>query len=93
MKYLKVEWIHNFLDEPIEFYSEIDDERYEVRKIIKYRDGRIGYATPDVEVGGAILGELPMPESDQIASDSQFKPIEITQEDFEILWNEKIENK
>jgi hypothetical protein len=48
--------------EPVGFYSEIGGDKYEVRKIILYRDGRIGYATEDVEAGEAILGELPIPD-------------------------------
>jgi len=26
MQYFRVEWIHSFPDEPVEIYSEIDDE-------------------------------------------------------------------
>lgn len=33
MKYIKVIWMHSFDDEPTELYSEIDDERYETRKV------------------------------------------------------------
>jgi hypothetical protein len=33
MKYLKVKWIHPFPSEPIVLMSELDDERYEIRKV------------------------------------------------------------
>ncbi|WP_353885443.1 DUF6881 domain-containing protein [Acinetobacter bereziniae] len=33
MQYLKVEWMHDFLDEPIFLYSELDKNRNELRKV------------------------------------------------------------
>ena len=45
MEYIKVYWMHDFIDEPIILYSELDEKRFEVRKIEIYRNNRIAYAT------------------------------------------------
>ena len=38
MTYIKVQWIHNFEDEPILLYSELDSMRNEVRKVEVYKN-------------------------------------------------------
>ncbi len=90
MKYLMVDWFHNFPDEPTKIYSEIDEQRNEIRKIELFRDGKVGYATEEVEFGGSGLSECPLPEIEEIAADLQFKPIEITSEEFEEVWKSKV---
>jgi hypothetical protein len=92
MEYLKVEWIHQWNDEPIVIYSEMDDYRQETRKIEVFRDGRVGYAVGEVTQGGTLLSETPLPPLHRIASDRQFKPHEITQQSFERVWREKVED-
>ena len=86
MKYLKVEWVHSSPDYPTMLYSELDDERWERRRIDVYPDGRWGFADADEEVGGTGLGETPTPPLDEIATNPEFKPVEITHEEFERLW-------
>lgn len=86
MEYLKVEWKHNYHDEPILIYSEIDDRRNELRKVEIYRDGRIGYADKNDEYLDAGLSEKPLPTLEEIAYDKQFKPELIYKEDFEMVW-------
>lgn len=61
MEYLKVEWMHQWDDEPIVIYSEIDDCRRETRKIEVFRNGRVGYATRKVTQGGALLWKRHFP--------------------------------
>jgi hypothetical protein len=86
MKYLRVGWKHQHLDEPVILYSELDDNRFEVRKVEVFRNGRCGYASAEGASGGTKLGLLAMPELSEIAKDPQFEPIEITQEEFETVW-------
>nr|WP_213369438.1 hypothetical protein [Mesobacillus boroniphilus] len=90
VEYIYVEWIHDFTDEPIILISELDDNRYETRKIEIYKDGQVGFAYNDVEVLKTGLGIEPVPSIDQIASESEFSPKEITKEDFEKFWNDKV---
>ena len=56
MIYLKVKWNHSFSDEPVLLYSELDRERWEVRKVEVFPGGRMAYAGPGVAVGrGGII--------------------------------------
>jgi len=41
MQYLKVRWIHPSQEDPVVLLSELDSDRYEVRKIEIFADGRI----------------------------------------------------
>lgn len=88
--YIMVEHIHTYDDLPVRVYSELDEQRYEVRKIEIFRDGSIGYAFDDIEVGPTGLGELPIPSLEEIAQDPYeiFFPKEITKEEFEKVWSE-----
>ena len=86
MKYVLVKWNHDFADEPVLLYSEIDDARWEVRKVEIYRDGRSGYASAAESAGSTRLGEVPVPSLADIATDPQFVPLEITAEEFERVW-------
>lgn len=92
MQYLKVEWIHNFEDEPIIIYSEIDDKYNEIRKVEIYRNNKVGYADLNTEFGGTRLSEEPIPTLSEIALDSQFRPIEIDKQEFEKIWLEKVQD-
>jgi hypothetical protein len=44
MTYIKVLWIHKNKDEPIELYSELDEDRYETKKVEIFIDDKsIGF--------------------------------------------------
>lgn len=85
MIYIKVDWLHDLLDEPVVIYSELDDVRNELRKIEIYREGTVGYATPEIEQGTGLSKE-PLPAFDEINSDPQFNLIEISREEFLAAW-------
>lgn len=84
--YLKVKWKHSFSNEPVFLYSELDAERWELRKVEVFPDGRMGYAGPGVEIGGTRLGEVPLSPSEQIATDSQFEAVAISRAEFDAIW-------
>lgn len=86
MKYIRVKWIHSLPNEPITLFSELDDGRYEVRKLEIFRDGSVGRASEEASAGQTVLGEVPIPSIDEINSDPQFKAEEITQSEFEAVW-------
>lgn len=48
MEHLKVRWIHTHVDEPVLLMSELNSDRYEVRKVEVYADGRMGFASADL---------------------------------------------
>lgn len=86
MTYLMCHWIHNFSDEPILLYSEMDHQRYEVRKVELYADGRIGYATQDFEHGGTGLSLESVPFTEDIAEQPEFVAVDIDADTFEKVW-------
>jgi hypothetical protein len=88
MEYLKVSWIHDLKDEPILLYSEIDENRFEVRKIEIYKDDSFGLAMSAYNFGGTLLGLEPLPDISEIANDSQFIPQNISKDEFEEVWLE-----
>jgi uncharacterized protein DUF6881 len=59
MRYLRVGWKHQHADEPTILYSELDEDRWEVRKVEVFRNGRRGYASADGSSSGTKLGEVP----------------------------------
>ncbi len=91
MEYIKVKWIHSHADEPVLLYSELDKDKWERRKIEVFADGRIGFAsateaTPSTKTK---LSIEPLPTLDEIASDPQFQPVEITKNEFEEVWSKR----
>jgi hypothetical protein len=72
MEYIYVEWKHSLTDEPIILISEIDENRFETRKIELYSDGKVGFAYEDVEVMNAKLSTEPVPSIEEIATETEF---------------------
>ena len=90
MNYIKVKWIHSFPDMPVWMYIELDEERWEQRKVEVFADGHIGYADDESATEPTGLGEDPVPSITEISADSQFLPEEITKEEFEIMWSKAL---
>lgn len=88
MRYIDVEWIHDFQDEPVRLISEIDHENYELRKLEIYRDGSVGFATDSIEHGGSRLGVSEIPPVEEINSDPEFKGREVDKHEFDVRWNQ-----
>jgi hypothetical protein len=86
-EYLQVSWKHDFEEDPVLIYSEIDYTRTELRKIELYKNGSFGLASADIEYGKSMLALIPIPGKQEIAADPQFVPKEITEEEFNALWN------
>ncbi|NUW29821.1 hypothetical protein HTZ77_00015 [Nonomuraea sp. SMC257] len=87
MRYLKVIWRHDFDDYPVELYSELDNEGYEVRKVEIYRSGRRDYADFAKSTGQTGLGEIPVPSIEEIAEQEEFTPAWINADEFERVWD------
>jgi hypothetical protein len=87
--YERVEWTHDFADEPRSIYSELDDERYETRKIEVFEVGRIVKGSEDrPERGCTGLAVLPVPGIEEVnaISEEEFHTEEIGVAEFEDLW-------
>jgi hypothetical protein len=86
MKYMLVRWHHESEDEPVLLYSELDDDRWEVRKVEVYGDGRCDYANSTESTGSTLLGETPIPPLAEIAAAPEFGAEEISKHEFEEVW-------
>lgn len=93
MKYIKVIWKHEFTDEPVELYSELDDWNNEIRKVEVYRNGEVGYATLDLSYSNTFLSKYELPDIIEINQDKQFCATSISKDDFEIIWDNATSKK
>jgi uncharacterized protein DUF6881 len=84
--YIRVRWLHDHPDDPVDLWSELDAERFEVRKVEIWRDGRVGFASRGRESGGTMLGTVATPPLSEIAADPEFEPEEISEVEFERFW-------
>ena len=83
-----MEWKHGLDDEPVILYSELDDDRWERRKVEVFADGRLGFADGDEQTHATNtrLSIEPIPPLDEIAADPQFQPVTISAEEFSTIW-------
>lgn len=88
MRYIDVEWLHDFEDEPYRLVSEIGDDEYEIRKLEFYRNGQVGVATVDVCTEKTMLGIVEVPSIEEINCQGEFQGKEITKNEFELLWEQ-----
>lgn len=86
--YLRVVWSHSYTEEPIELYSEVDDEGYETRKVQVFRDGRLEWANSEVETELTGLSEHPIGSIEEINSHSDLSASIITKQEFEAIWRQ-----
>ncbi|MGW5336629.1 DUF6881 domain-containing protein [Streptomyces bauhiniae] len=86
MEYWKVDWLHDFDDEPTRLYSEVGNDGYEIRKIQRYRDGRILKADEAHEAANIGLSEIPVGSIEDVASQPDFAACLIGREEFEEAW-------
>ena len=80
-----MEWHHEFPDEPVVLYSEVNEVGAETRKVDVYVDGRMDYAEASRSIGAIKLSELRMPV-EEIAAQPELAPIAISAEVFENIW-------
>ena len=88
MTYILVEWRHNLKDDPIILFSELDSSRREIRKVEEFSNGLKQYADNLSQTGDTRLADLPIPPISEIEKDVQFVPEEITEIEFNKVWNE-----
>lgn len=86
VRYIKVLWHHECPEDPIELYSEVGDDGWEVRKVELYRDGRYGRASSEGSTASTGLSDEPIPDIAEIAALEEFTPNEISADEFETVW-------
>ncbi len=92
MNYSMIHWLHDFPDEPVTLYHELDTERWEVRKVEKYRDGTLRWTDAEHEDDFIALGQMPHPSAEEIMEDPQFVVEDLTADEFEHIWAEAKSN-
>jgi hypothetical protein len=86
MQYIDVVWLHECGEDPVRITSEMDDERYEVRKLEFFRDGAVCFASATLVMGDTMLSAVPVPPLEEINSDPQFQGVSMSASEFEELW-------
>lgn len=88
MEYVLLEWFHDIEDEPYLIYSEIDNQRYETRKIEVFKNGTYLRCGEEILNSSIDLADIAFPENiDEINQDKQFHAKYITKKDFEKIWD------
>jgi len=89
MTYIKVVWKHSHENEPVLLFSELDEKRFEIRKVEVFRDGTMGFAneTHSSHSHYCELGSVPVPALEDIAKDPEFEPTEIEEREFGQIWD------
>ena len=84
--YICVHWKKPHPGEPSYLYSELDRQRYELRKVEIFPDGRRGFADANEEFGGTRLGETDVPTLEVLAGDADLEAEAITADAFQRQW-------
>ncbi|RYZ79259.1 MAG: hypothetical protein EOP06_27520 [Proteobacteria bacterium] len=92
MAYTFVEWMHSYEDEPTHLYYELDEQRYEQRKVEVFRDGAMQYTGVLHECDSTFLSPEPHPTLEEISLDPEFKIQEITRAEFDQVWGKALNN-
>lgn len=90
MEYIDVAWIHGSASDPIRLVSELDSDRYEIRKLEFFSDGKVGHASRTRNSMGTELGVVPVPPLPEINQSPEFKGIAISAHVFEALWSANV---
>ncbi|MGX1114634.1 hypothetical protein ACSSVW_004098 [Pseudoalteromonas sp. MBR-15] len=90
MRYIEVEWKHDFSDVPTRLISETGPDDYETRKLEFFPDGSVGYAFKSIESPNTRLGIDVVPPLKEINSQEEFKGKAISKKQFELLWQEYV---
>ena len=86
MEYISVIWKHQPSEYPVRLVSELDEGRFEYRKLEFFADGTVGVASTTYEDARTGLGTVAVPPLSEINDDPQFEGHSISQAEFERLW-------
>jgi hypothetical protein len=86
--YIYSKWKNSPAGSPVEFYSELDPNRYETRKVEVFANGQLGFASGTATTKGTRLGITPVPHISEILSQHEFEIKEISKKEFEVKWLE-----
>ena len=84
--YFQVRWHHDNPGDPVRIYEELSDERYELRKVEEFADGRLirsDRINPDF---ATTLSWVPVPAEEEIAAEKELTVDPLTAEAFDSVW-------
>jgi hypothetical protein len=81
-------WVSAADDEPVDWYDELDAQRWSIRWVRKYRDGSLkaySYASPNWR---SEMPERPIPPVEEINENPDFLARQISRDEFQANWDE-----
>jgi hypothetical protein len=79
-------WQHDNEDDPVRIFEEVDDDRFETRKVEEFRDGRLVRADSGTDAATSLSWE-PLPDMVEIEDQAEFTVELLTRAQFEAVWN------
>ncbi|WP_226646126.1 DUF6881 domain-containing protein [Microbulbifer variabilis] len=86
--YIYSKWHNSPENCPVEFYSELNSDRFETRKVEIFKDGSLGFASQKASSKTTRLGIAAVPPIAEIANQAEFDIKTITPQQFEAKWKE-----
>lgn len=86
--YIYSKWHSSPAGNPVEFYSELNGDRFETRKVEVFRDGSLGFASDKASSKTTKLGIAAVPSLTEISKQPEFDIRTITPQQFEAKWKE-----
>lgn len=87
MEYQHTAWKHHRSDTPVEIYSELDEERWETRKVEVFADGGLRYSDGVDSTGTCDLSDQPLPPIDPNFENRTLVATAIDESAFERMWD------
>ena len=85
MNYLRVRCYSQPPDMPVLIYSELDKDRFEIRKVEIFANGRMAFA-PGGNDADTWLADMPLPATADLSRNSEFSATGIEAGDFDVVW-------
>lgn len=76
------------MDEPIDFYDELDASRWSIRCVRRYRDGRLEAFSYASDNWRDKMPESSLPLVEVINQNPEFAAREISKDEFEDIWSQ-----
>lgn len=88
MNYIDVAWETAEIADPYRLVSELDEHRFETRKLEFFRSGAVGSASSSHATTNTQLGSEAVPQLQEISADPRFSGTEVPEMAFELLWTQ-----
>ncbi len=84
--YFAARWHHEDDQDPVLLFEELDDQRYEMRKVHEFRDGRLERTDRIALELKTSLSYVPLPTEAEIDAQPEFTLLPLTAEAFDDAW-------